>query len=324
MENRIIGNTALVSFLNKLVDADKMPTAVLLAGPAMVGKATILESIAKRIICTERTVCGKCAGCLVGVGNHPDVLRLGPSEEESLRKGISNLLKRIYQKPVLGNKLIVFLENIDEFHWASSPLLLKVLEDAPTFVIFFLTAENLDAVLPTIRSRSMVRLVSPIDQKTFKEELSQRFAVGEMHELPQAGEVSPSSQTGVNGVDLIDQIVSLAGGRPGLALRLFGDSELREKYKSWRANLSNMSDKTIGERSQFAETIEKAGDGKEVINLLQSLLRDRVAEVAMTEKEHIANSKNFFGTIRRSREATAMFKANIPQRLVLEYVFFNQ
>ncbi|MDO8512226.1 MAG: AAA family ATPase [bacterium] len=317
IQNKIIGNSALVDFLNKLVDADKMPTSVLLAGPAMVGKSTILDSVAQRIICVDGTICGHCSGCTIGTINHPDVLRLGASEEESLRKGISNLLKRIHQKPVLGKKLIVFLENIDEFYWASSPLLLKALEDAPSFVIFFLTAENLEAVLPTIRSRSMVRYVGPIGAIALKEQLSRQF-------VARGKQVPPSSQTAVNDVDLIDQIVSLAGGRPGLAIRLFEDSVLREKYGSWRANLLNMPNLTVGERSQFAETIDKAGEGKEVMNLLQSLLRERLAEDAIVKKVRIGSFKNFLGTIRRSREATAMFKANIPQRLVLEYVFFNQ
>jgi len=307
----VIGNSHLVDFLNKLVVDDKLPTALLLAGPAMVGKSTILGNVTQRVVCTEGIICGHCSGCTIGIGNHPDILRLGASEEESLRKGISNLLKRINERPVLGNKLIVLLENIDEFSWAASPLLLKALEDAPSFVIFFLTAEKLEAVLPTIRSRSLVRYVAPISARELKEQVIKKGIMAD-------------SQTTANGVDLIDKIVMLAGGRPGLAIRLLKDGAMREKYEVWQKTLSNMSSLTVGERSLFAETIDKSGEGGEVINLLQSLLREQTARTASGEKGQNSNFKNFLGTIRRSREATAMFKANVPQRLVLEYVFFNQ
>lgn len=310
-ETPIIGNAALVEFLNKLVTSDKLPTALLLTGPAMVGKTTILEHVARKIVCREGNVCGNCPGCAIGVANHPDVLRLGASEEETLRKGISHLLKRIHEKPVLGKKLIVFLENIDEFSWAATPLLLKALEDAPTFVVFFLTAEKMDAVLPTIRSRCLVRNVVPISALELKEKVASIAIAG-------------GSQTAVNDVDLTNKIVMLAGGRPGLAIRLFEDAAIREKYELWQKTLSNMENLTVGERSMFAEAIDKAGEGREVINLLQSLLRERVAQTANNGRLPAGNFKNFLGTIRRSREAVAMFRANVPPRLVLEYVFFNQ
>lgn len=314
-KNTVIGNTDLVTFLNNLTDRDKLPTAVLLVGPAMVGKTTILENIAKKIICTdgEKDICGQCSGCAIGVANHPDVLRLGASEEDSLRKEISSLLKRIHEKPVMAKKIIVFLENIDQFSWAASPLLLKALEDAPEFVVFFLTAESAEAVLPTIRSRCMTRYAGPVNSSLLKERLLDKNAVLVAH-----------SQTSANDVDLTSQVVLSAGGRPGLALRLLDDGVLREKYDYWRKVLMNMANLPIGERAQFAETIDKTGEGKEVISLLQSLLRYQIFQEGTGNAVKNTSRKKILGTIRRSREAMAMFRANIPQRVVLEYVFFNQ
>jgi len=318
-EKIIIGNAKLVNFLSGLASTDKLPTALLLTGPVMVGKTTILENLAKHIVCDKGESCGICPGCVIGLDNHPDVLRQAPSEEESLRKGISTLLKRIYEKPVMAKKLIVFLENIDQFSWAAAPLLLKVLEDAPSFVTFFLTAENLESVLPTIRSRCLVRQVAPVSAVELKTQLRNQPATIDKNEKI-SSEIG--SQIPRDDVDLIEQIVPLSGGRPGLAKRLLESADLREKYLLWHRTLEKMQTLTIGERSQFAETIEKADEGKDVLNLLQSLLRERAFNAPNEKTNQKEKLKNVLTTIRRSREALAMLKANIPQRLALEYVFF--
>lgn len=313
--DEIIGNAGLVSFVKDLVDFGNLPTAILLAGPPMIGKTKILESVAIRILCENGSGCGSCMSCKLGTINHPDVLRQVSGEEESLRKGISALVKRLNQSPVISKNTVVFLENIDVFSREAAPLLLKALEDSPSFVKFFLTASSLDVVLPTIRSRCMIRQVFPLERKDL-----QKIIFSEVVEKTDSGS---DSQTGANDVDLNKRITNVSGGRPGLMIRLIGDAVMRDKYFGWYDFIRKMPLSTTGEKSMFASEIEKSDNARELLSLYQYLLREEVKALSCGgEKVVDWPLKSVVHGLKKSREAVAMIKANVPQRLVLEYVIF--
>ena len=94
---------------------DRLPHAVLIQGPAGVGKLALAEQLATRLLCeaptSEGEACGRCEGCRwVGSGNHPDLRRLEPesitnqkvdSEDSAPRaeRGVSISWPKILAKP---------------------------------------------------------------------------------------------------------------------------------------------------------------------------------------------------------------------------------
>ncbi len=263
----------------------------------MIGKKTILEHVAKSLLCKNRNACGNCDSCRSSLLSHPDIISQGPSDSESSRAGIQYLLKRIHEKPLLSGTLVVFLENVDEYSWETVPLLLKALEDAPPYVHFLVTATRLESVLPTVRSRSQTRALSPLTTARLGALLLKK---------------------GYEKKD-VDKVLDLAGGRPGLAIRLIEDEQLFNQYSEWHTKISGLGKMTIGQRSSLADDLDKQGLTSEFLDFFQGMLRDRIA---LMTGNHVQKMKELLGVLRRSREAGAMLKSNVPPRLALEYVFF--
>jgi nucleoside-triphosphatase THEP1 len=305
---KIIGHADLIDFFNRIVVAGNFPSAVLLAGPPMVGKTTIAEQIARRLLCENSNNCGQCVSCLMRLDLHSDVLQYempqkdSDADETSQRKVLSSLLQRVYQRPVVGKYLVVILKQVDEYNVFTSQVLLKFLEDSPAYVKFIITAGSMDSVLPTIRSRSLVKQVSPLSTQNLKDELIALSRNG-------------SSMASANNDDTISRVALLSGGRPGLAMRLMADEQLFQRYDQWYGKLFLLSRMTIGERSAFADEIDKQGAAFEIIILLQNIMRENIIA---SDGEKVMTT-----ALRRSRESAAMIKANVPARLALEYLFFT-
>lgn len=109
---------------------------------------------------------------------HPECLyKLAPGEKTSSRKisveSARNMSETLARTSSAFRIVIVEDASQDVFHRPSANALLKTLEEPPEHTIFFLFAENAEAVLPTVVSRSQV---VPVPQIPFSD--------GEPPELP--------------------------------------------------------------------------------------------------------------------------------------------
>lgn len=170
---------------------DRMPNAVLLYGAPGAGLYELALAFSKSLFClsphSDGTPCGHCTGCrLAQAGTHPDFKQVlseaqcarydvayEPAENErsDAKKKLSREI-RIHQIRVLGDFLslnanqggrrIVLVHPADKLRAEAAASLLKSMEEPPEGLIWVLTAEKLDDVLPTIRSRSrLVRVPMP-------------------------------------------------------------------------------------------------------------------------------------------------------------------
>lgn len=85
-------------------------------------------------------------------GNHPDV-KIFPLKDKLLVSDSEQIVEESFIKPIFANKKIFIIKNIDNSMDSAQNKLLKILEEPPSGVFFILLCENLNLVLPTIRSR---------------------------------------------------------------------------------------------------------------------------------------------------------------------------
>ena len=85
-------------------------------------------------------------------GTHPDV-KIYPTKEKLLVSDSEEITFESFVKPISADKKIFIIRNIDNSMEAAQNKLLKILEEPPKGVIFILTCQNSNLVLPTIRSR---------------------------------------------------------------------------------------------------------------------------------------------------------------------------
>lgn len=162
---------------------DRIPHAMLLAGPAGVGKTAFSEQLAALLLCesltAETVACGDCQACRwLDAGNHPDFRRVAPdgdaeedAGEKSKKRGPGSI--RIDQIRELeafvfvgshrnGNRVVLVTE-ADAMNGAAANALLKILEEPPPSVYFILISSRTKSLLPTIRSRCRVIAFTPPD-----------------------------------------------------------------------------------------------------------------------------------------------------------------
>ncbi len=171
--------------------------AMLLHGPAGIGKWELAVSFAGDVLCEQPgsagLACGHCASCVLrAAGNHPDLriavpdalasrrptnggegeegsagaaepaaAKIKPSREIKIDQ-VRELLPLFAVSAHRGGARVVVLGPAESLNLPAANALLKVLEEPPPRGLFVLVTDQIDRCLPTILSRcALVRVVPP-------------------------------------------------------------------------------------------------------------------------------------------------------------------
>lgn len=159
----IAGHSRLLSLLSRVISRDVIPPALLMAGPAGVGKRLTAVAVAQAMNCLqprsspefERDACGECASCRrIARGVHPDVITVEPGDSGSIKiEQLRDVIDRSQYRPFEGRKRVVIIDEADAAGADAQSALLKTLEEPPSASVFILISSIPDALLPTVLSR---------------------------------------------------------------------------------------------------------------------------------------------------------------------------
>ena len=160
-------------------DPEHMPHAVLLHGPAGVGKLDLAVEFARWTLCQQPgqdAACGLCDACnWFDQGNHPDFRRVEPMEAEAEeadaadaapakkapKKG-SRVIKVVAIREIgeflslsahRGGWRVALIQPAESMNSAAANALLKTLEEPPERVLLLLLSHQPGRLLPTVISR---------------------------------------------------------------------------------------------------------------------------------------------------------------------------
>jgi DNA polymerase-3 subunit delta' len=205
------GQPAARRLVERAVESERPPHALLLAGPSGVGKTTLALDLAAGLLCLAANPadrpCRECSACRkVEHGNHPDLHRLAPEGAgQQIRLGqVQQLSADLALLPLEGRFRLAIVEKAHLLNPDAQNALLKTLEEPPAAVVLILAADDVAKLLPTVISRCTKVRLGPVTAEEMARILAER---------------------GVADAARASALGRLTGGRPGAALALASNSD---------------------------------------------------------------------------------------------------
>ena len=240
----LIGHEKIYERLKAEVDSGILHHAQLFLGPERVGKTKAALNLAIYMQGAEDDVILKRQ---LLEGADADTLLFLDDGETLPIKTVREIVERTGQthnRPYL----VVVIEGIGRMKIESMNALLKTLEEPPEGVVFFLTANKEEDVIPTIRSRCRISNFHTVSDKLLRMECD-----GHVFE---------------------EQLTMFAMGRPGKLRRLIDDTEYFEAHQEMYSDVNRfLEDSTTHGAFALVRKYEKSEMLQEILDILLRRVR---------------------------------------------------
>ena len=187
----------------------RLPHALLISGPAGVGKRVLAMALARRVLCLQpdnENACGVCQSCqLFAAGTHADLQLIETLDDSKVIKvdQIRELIERNSLTPHIANIKVHLLQDVHLMNTNAANSLLKTLEEPSTNSLLILLTDRPENLTATIRSRcQQIQIATP--------DTSQSLSWLEQQNIPGQAAL----------------LLSLAQGAPLKALAMADDGQL--------------------------------------------------------------------------------------------------
>jgi DNA polymerase-3 subunit delta' len=265
----VLGHDHVKAVLGRLLSRGRLPGALLLTGPAGVGKKKLALEVARALVCEqpplgeEPQACGRCGACgRSGKGIHPDVFVILPATKNAIKiDQVRDSVREILSRPFEGRARAFVIDDAHLLTEEASNALLKSLEEPPATSHVLLVTGAPQSLLPTIRSRCQTVRVGALPPA-----LVQRYL---------------EETVGLSADDAHLRAV-LAGGSLGQALAFESDA-----YRGARDGVLRLLETVPGgdmmARLESSDWLAEQEDVTLAVLALRSLVRD-VAAVSIAEQ----------------------------------------
>ena len=214
------------SFFMQRLESDKLAHALMIEGPAGIGKMPLATAMVAKLLCRENEprACGHCRSCtLFAAGTHPDNFDLQPEEGKEVIKvdQVRALIGKLDLTTSISERKVACIHPAEKMNGAAANALLKSLEEPVGNTVLILVSDNPARLPVTIRSRCQAISVNQPDSPVVLDWLKNES--GKAAELVQAA-------------------LQAAGGSPLRAAQYLDSPEL-DAYGQVRAGLARLLDR---------------------------------------------------------------------------------
>lgn len=250
----ILGHEWAVELLKEHVARQVNRHAYLITGPQGVGRRTLGLRLAQALNCPQPTApgvpCRTCRSCTqIERMQHPDLSVVQAESNGGVLKvdQIRELQHRLSLAPYEARFRVALLLRFEEANANAANALLKTLEEPAPQVVFVLTAESAERLMPTITSRCEVLRLRPLSIQATSQGL-------------EAGLGIPAERASL--------LAHLSGGRPGYALRLHLEGERLEQRQTWLDDQLHLLSASRVERFTYADSMAREKESLRAVLLV--------------------------------------------------------
>jgi len=130
-----------------------------------------IEYVISSIFCKDQEKpCRKCLECQkIMNGTNVDVVYFGNDKENIKKEQVQKIIETVITKPFEYNEKIVVVNNFENVSENNQNLLLKILEELPTYVIVLFVSDSMLKILPTIQSRARIITLTNFTNEDLRE-----------------------------------------------------------------------------------------------------------------------------------------------------------
>lgn len=320
----VYGHDWAVEQLRKSITSQRVRHAYLITGADSVGKNTLAHAFAMALNCTHpdeaARPCMECRSCkLVQSGNHPDMLYSEQDASTGVLKidALRAVMRGLAMKPFEARYRIAVFEAFDQAQPRAQDALLKTLEEPPPNALLILTTARVEALLPTILSRSQTLALRPVSLALVRDVLVERWNADPAH---------------------AELLARLSGGRIGWAISALHDDSLLQTREAWLDLLEDCIGRDRAGRFELAQELgkDKLALGP-LLELWQTWWRDllllvRESRVPPANSDRLVSLQQYairlsagevLAALNATRTLLDMLRYNINLRLALEVMFLD-
>jgi DNA polymerase III subunit delta' len=320
----LLGHEWAVDMLRQHVAHESTRHAYLFAGPAGLGRRTLALRFAQALNCTQPlrpgVPCGRrCRECRqIEAMIHPDLTVIQAESEGGILKvdQVRQVRRSLTLKPYQSRYRVAIFLRFQEANDNAANALLKTLEEAPSYAVLILTADNPEQLLPTIVSRCEIVRLRP---------------------LP-VGAVTAFLETHGADEEKASLIAHISGGRPGYALRLLQDPAALAFRDERLADLRSLLPAGRVDKFAYAEKLARDKEVMRGVLLLwlsfwrDVLLRTGSASTAPANLDRKREIESLAGSLSLSEarrvvsgleKALSQLEANVNPRLLAEVLLLD-
>lgn len=280
--NQIEGHARIKQVLERALVHDRMHHALLLAGPAGIGKRSLALALTGILNCTRRQtleladMCGECSSCRkIRQGFHPDVMIVEPEGAGVVKTikiaQVREIQKAASTKPFEGRWRVVIIDDAHKMGDEASNALLKTLEEPMGQMRLILVTPQPHLLLGTILSRCQMLRMGALKQDVVERLL--------------AAIIEPDKHS----AELLAVAAGYAEGSVGRAVELLGSGVLETR----RELIEPMMGLRPGHPKELLDQAEALGKQKEVLpgqlDTLRVFLRDVMLRQVGTTQDKLIN-----------------------------------
>jgi len=274
----LVGHEWAVDMLRKHVINGTTRHAYLFAGPPGLGRRTLALRFAQALNCEtplEAGIpCGECRGCKqIEAMQHADLTVIQAESEGGILKvdQIREARRTLTFKPYQSKYRVAIFLRFQEANDNAANALLKTLEEAPSYAVLILTADNPEQLLPTIVSRCEVLRLRALRIEEVKQDLENRGMERDQAHL----------------------IAHISGGRPGFARQLIQSDALLEKREERLNDLQSLIAASRVEKFAYADKLARDKESmRQAISIWLSYWRDVMLRTAQARTPLVNVDRN--------------------------------